>query len=99
MLQDDDQEDANDEERTGNSRAESEEEEGENNDDENGEEEEDRDDDDRVSVPLLRRTFFSEIIRADGKSQVRQCLGFCSADFWSSLAYKSAQQKPKHCLT
>ena len=30
---------------------------------------------------------------------VRQCLGFCIADFWSSLAYKSAEQKPKHRLT
>ena len=39
--------------------------------------------------------------RADRKShaQVRQCLGFCRADFWSSLAYASAEQKPKHCLT
>ena len=23
----------------------------------------------------------------------RQCLGFCTADFWSSLAYESAEQK------
>ena len=30
---------------------------------------------------------------------VKQCLGFCTADFWSSLAYESAEQKPKHCLT
>ena len=30
---------------------------------------------------------------------VRQCLGFCTAEFWSSLAYESAEQKPKHCLT
>ena len=30
---------------------------------------------------------------------VKQCLGFCAADFWTSLAYKSAEQKPKHCLT
>ena len=30
---------------------------------------------------------------------VRQCLGFCPADFWSSLAYESDEQKPKHCLT
>ena len=37
--------------------------------------------------------------RADRKSQVRQSLGFCAADFWSSLAYESAEQKPKHCLT
>ena len=25
--------------------------------------------------------------------------GFCTADFWSSFAYESAEQKPKHCLT
>ena len=30
---------------------------------------------------------------------VRQCLGFCAADLWSSFAYESAEQKPKHCLT
>ena len=30
---------------------------------------------------------------------VRQCLCFCTVDFWSSLAYESAEQKPKHCLT
>ena len=28
-----------------------------------------------------------------------QCLGFCTADVWPSLAYESAEQKPKHCLT
>ena len=39
------------------------------------------------------------MIRADKKSQVRQYLGFGTADFWSSLAYESAEQKPKHCLT
>ena len=36
--------------------------------------------------------------RSDRKSQVRKCLGFCTADFGSSLAYESAKQKPKHCL-
>ena len=36
---------------------------------------------------------------ADRKSQARQCLGFFTAYFWSSLAYESAEQKPKHCLT
>ena len=36
--------------------------------------------------------------RADKKSQVRQCLGFCTADIWSSFAYKSAEQKSNHCL-
>ena len=33
------------------------------------------------------------------KEQVRQCLSFCTADFWSWLVYESAVQKPKHCLT
>ena len=36
---------------------------------------------------------------ADRKSQVRQCLGVCTADFVCLLAYDSAEQKPKHCLT
>ena len=39
------------------------------------------------------------ISRPDGKSQVRQCLGFCTADFRYSLVYESVVQKPKHCLT
>jgi len=39
------------------------------------------------------------INRADRKYQVRQYLGFCTADFWSLLAYESAEQKPKHHLT
>ena len=39
------------------------------------------------------------ISRTDRKSQVRQCLDFCTADFWSSLTYESAEQKPKHCIT
>ena len=30
--------------------------------------------------------------RADEKSQVRQCLGFCTADCWSLLAYELAKQ-------
>ena len=35
-----------------------------------------------------------------GILELRQCLGFCAAtDFLSSLAYESAEQKPKHCLT
>ena len=34
----------------------------------------------------------------DKKSQVRQCLGFSTADVLSLLAYESAEQKPKHCL-
>ena len=37
--------------------------------------------------------------RGGRKSQVRQCLGFWTADFWYSVAYESAEQKPKHCLT
>ena len=39
------------------------------------------------------------VTRGDRKSQIKQCLGFCTADFWSSLTYESAEQKPKHCLT
>ena len=34
-----------------------------------------------------------EIVRADGKSQVRQCFGFYTPGFWSSLAYGSAEEK------
>ena len=37
--------------------------------------------------------------RGSEKSQVRQCLDFCTAYFQSSLACESAGQKPKHCLT
>ena len=37
--------------------------------------------------------------RADRKSHFRHCLCFCTTDCWSSLAYESAEQKPKHCLT
>ena len=36
-------------------------------------------------------------IRTDRESQVRQSLGFCTADFWPALAYESAE--PKYCLT
>ena len=43
-----------------------------------------------------KRFFMS---RADRKSQVRQCLVNCTADFWSSMASESAAQKPKYCLT
>ena len=42
---------------------------------------------------------FSVANRTDRKSQVKQCLGFSTADFLSSLAYESAEQKPEHCLT
>ena len=37
--------------------------------------------------------------RADRESQVRQCLGFCSADSQANEDKKSAVQKPKHCLS
>ena len=33
------------------------------------------------------------------KSQVRQCLGFSTADFLSLLAYESGDTKPEHYLT
>ena len=33
------------------------------------------------------------------KEHVKQCLDFCTIDFWSWLVYKSAVQKSKHCLT
>ena len=36
--------------------------------------------------------------RADRKSQVRQCFGFCSAHSYAKEEQKSAVQKPKHCL-
>ena len=39
------------------------------------------------------------ISRGSEKSQIRQCLGFCTAEFWPLLVYESAVQKPKHCLT
>ena len=39
------------------------------------------------------------IIRADRKSQVMKCLGFCSADSKADEDHKSDVQKPKHCLT
>ena len=35
-----------------------------------------------------------DIIRAVRKSQFRKCLGFCTVDLWSPLAYESAEQKP-----
>ena len=37
-------------------------------------------------------------IRGIRNPGVGQCLGFCTADLWSSLAYESAKQKPKHCI-
>ena len=53
----------------------------------------------RVLQLIFRRNPFIHpstsviISRADRKSQVRQCLGFCTADFCSLLAYESAEQK------
>ena len=41
----------------------------------------------------------SAVIRVDGKSQVRQCLCFCSADSQANEDQTSAVQKPKHCRT
>ena len=43
--------------------------------------------------------FLSLVIRGIRNPGFRQCLGFCTVDFWSSLAYESAEQKPKHSLT
>ena len=45
-----------------------------------------------IKVKVGRRSL---LIRADKKSQVRQYLGFCTTDFWSSLAYESSEQKAK----
>ena len=47
-------------------------------------------------IPLSRLRIMSRGIRNPG---VGKCLGFCTTDLWSSLAYESAEQKPKHCLT
>ena len=43
--------------------------------------------------------FVGHMTRGDRKSQVRPCFCFCTADFLSLLAYESAEQKPKCCLT
>ena len=50
------------------------------------------------TVPIRQYENFrmSRGIRNPG---VRQCLGFSTSEFWSSSAYESAEQKPKHCLT
>ena len=47
-------------------------------------------------VTVLTEYKSSSITRNPG---VRQCWVFCTADFLSLLAYESAEQKPKHCLT
>ena len=43
--------------------------------------------------------FTALIPRGSKKSQVRQCLGFCTADSYTNKNKKSAVQKPKHYLT
>ena len=53
----------------------------------------------RDALPNLWGALPSAFTRADRKSQVRQYLNFCTTDFWSSVAYASAEHKPKHCLT
>ena len=52
-----------------------------------------------VLDPIYEGKLFVVIARADRKSQVWKCLGFCSADSWANKDKKSAVQKPKHCLT
>ena len=49
----------------------------------------------------FREAFNSLVSHLKGckKEQVSQGLGFCTADFWSLLVYKSDVQKRKHCLT
>ena len=49
-------------------------------------------------VDLLRPQGASLSIKGCKKEQARQCLGFCTACFWSWLVYESAVQKPKHCF-
>jgi len=53
----------------------------------------------RVQTPRARFRGGVVMTRGIRKSQVRQCYGFCTADFWSSLAYESAEQNSKNCLT
>ena len=48
---------------------------------------------------ILRRTVISQLILSDRKSQVRQYLGFCSAESQANEDQKSAVLKPKHFLT
>ena len=45
----------------------------------------------KQEISSARHIFSSEMSRYK--------LGFCIADFLSSLAYDSAEQKPKYCLT
>ena len=53
----------------------------------------------QLSIWCQQNLVYNLMDGADGKSQVKQCLSFCTADFWSLLSYKSAEQKSKHCLT
>ena len=53
----------------------------------------------KTRAKLRKYSIMSLISRADRKSQVRKCLGFCTSKFLSSLAYESAKQKQKHYLT
>ena len=50
-------------------------------------------------VVLITITLTTVIVitRADRKSQVRQCLGFYTADSWTKKDQKSAVLKPKYC--
>ena len=52
----------------------------------------------RTNVSAIHLDFCT-MIRTDRKSQARQCFGFCTAVFRISLAYESAELKPKYCLT
>ena len=52
---------------------------------------------DRFSVTFPDDATIQE--RTDRKSQVRQCLGFCTADLWPPLVYELAEQIPKYFLT
>ena len=47
------------------------------------------------SLEIGKCEMFWFLIRGSQKSQAIQCLGFCTAEFWSSLVYESAVQNPK----
>ena len=53
-----------------------------------------------LKSPRTLPAFFPEagLTRGIRNPGVRQCLVFCTADFWFSLAYESAEQKTKHYL-
>ena len=44
-------------------------------------------------IAVVKGSMDALIMRADRKSQARHCLGFCTADFRSSLVYESAVKK------